>query len=66
MNNEDVRHDNMDRPDFSIKPKVSSVGSDIKSDLNERATAALSNLMGETVRIGEADVFEILNKVEVP
>ena len=54
----------MDRPDFSIKPKVSSVGSDIKSDLNERATAALSNLMGETVRIGEADVFEILNKVE--
>lgn len=51
-------------PDFSIKPKANSVISEVKSQSNTRASAALSNLLGENRRIGEVDVFEILNVVE--
>lgn len=51
-------------PDFSIKAKGSQVITNTKSDLQERANIAMNNLLGNSIRIGENDVFEILDKIE--
>lgn len=50
--------------DLSIKQKATEALARVKSQAQARANAALNNLLGGYIRIGENDVFEILDKVE--
>lgn len=51
-------------PDFTIKAKTTDFLSNTRSQLNQRASVALNNLLGGSVRIGENNIYEILDKIE--
>lgn len=52
-------------PDSTIKGKSpTTIFSNTQSQLNQRASAALNNLLGSSIRIGENNVYEIFDKIE--